>query len=452
MSDITATYSAEDNKLRLYASTRLDSETFQRVKEAGYKWAPKQELFVAPAWNTKREDLALELAGEIEPEETTLAERAEAKADRLEALADKREDQANAFSRAADDLSRAFEFGQPILVGHHSERKARKTQERMNANQEKAAEAFRAIDYWQYRASGVVDHANRKNRADVRARRIKKLLADLRDLQRTINHYSLVLEFWTANDKPEQAREIVERGISLKTGDLIPWRLDRANMTPEEIREAAMQNARDVLNGPNRRRWINHILGRLSYERTMLGPVARFEGELTPVILQAFAREHGAHKPKAQKIDADLFTLESTAPLPLHIGDGKSLELTGDEWRDLMQSAGYEVPAPKPKAPPILNFRAAQVIGKRKFYAAKPETFDQIELTKAEFNAIHSDSRWTLPSACGTFRFKVAPDPSDKQPYYMRKRVAVFLTDSKEHAAPESDCVIRSLETQGELI
>ena len=60
-----ATYSPEDNKLRLYAFSRLDAETYQRVKAAGFKWAPKQELFVAPRWTPAREDLLLELCGDI---------------------------------------------------------------------------------------------------------------------------------------------------------------------------------------------------------------------------------------------------------------------------------------------------------------------------------------------------------------------------------------------------
>lgn len=51
----TATYSPDDNKLRLYASSRLDAETFAKVKAAGFKWAPKQELFVAPAWSSFKE-------------------------------------------------------------------------------------------------------------------------------------------------------------------------------------------------------------------------------------------------------------------------------------------------------------------------------------------------------------------------------------------------------------
>lgn len=107
---ISATYSAEDNKIRLYASRRLDDETFQRVKAAGFIWAPKQELFVAPKWTPAREDLAIELAGEIEPEEMTLAERAAMKAERLENLANKKASAANAFQRRADQLSEAFTF------------------------------------------------------------------------------------------------------------------------------------------------------------------------------------------------------------------------------------------------------------------------------------------------------------------------------------------------------
>jgi hypothetical protein len=41
----TATYSPEDNKLRLYNSTRLDREIYARVRGAGFIYAPKQELF-----------------------------------------------------------------------------------------------------------------------------------------------------------------------------------------------------------------------------------------------------------------------------------------------------------------------------------------------------------------------------------------------------------------------
>lgn len=37
-----ATYSPDDNKLRLYAASRLDPETYKKVHDAGFRWAPKQ--------------------------------------------------------------------------------------------------------------------------------------------------------------------------------------------------------------------------------------------------------------------------------------------------------------------------------------------------------------------------------------------------------------------------
>ena len=73
----TATYSPEDNKLRLYSSARLDRELYARVRGAGFIYAPKQELFVAPMWTPEREDLLIELCGEIDDEDTSLVERAE---------------------------------------------------------------------------------------------------------------------------------------------------------------------------------------------------------------------------------------------------------------------------------------------------------------------------------------------------------------------------------------
>ncbi|KEJ77725.1 AAA domain protein, partial [Escherichia coli 6-175-07_S3_C2] len=81
-----ATYSPDDNKLRLYAASRLDPETYKKVHDAGFRWAPKQALFVAPAWTPGREDMLLSLAGEIEDEDSTLAERQEARAERFTPL------------------------------------------------------------------------------------------------------------------------------------------------------------------------------------------------------------------------------------------------------------------------------------------------------------------------------------------------------------------------------
>jgi len=185
MSNITATYSPEDNKLRVYSTARLDSETYNRVKEAGFKWAPKQELFVASMWTPTREDLCVELAGEIGDEDTTLVERAEAKAERLEDLSERRAQDADRAHKAVHAIADGIPFGQPILVGHHSERHARKDAEKIENGMRKAVECWKAAQYWQDRAKGAIRLAKYKERPDVRARRIKTLEADMRKQQRT---------------------------------------------------------------------------------------------------------------------------------------------------------------------------------------------------------------------------------------------------------------------------
>ncbi len=93
----------------------------------------------------KREDFCIELAGEIEPEMTTLAEWAEVKAERLGAFADKRERQSNAFMHVADELSQAFYIGLPILVGHHFEPKARKTKQKMHTATDESVRAEKSV-------------------------------------------------------------------------------------------------------------------------------------------------------------------------------------------------------------------------------------------------------------------------------------------------------------------
>lgn len=294
----------------------------------------------------------------------TLAERAAIKAERLDGLAHKRHAEANAFARRADDLSQAFAMGQPILVGHHSERRARKTQERMHSAMTASNKAERASNYWLYRASGVEHFANRKSDPRVRANRIKTLLAELRDLQRGINAAHAALALWTQCTTDQQIRHLLGTMESRKiwsSYDLYD-KVDKGEVAPADARQSCIDGATLAANGPNRRRWIEHVLNRLAFERSMLGDVERYDGALTPVLLQAFAREHGAESPKCTMPQPGCFRLESPVPLPAHIAPDTSLTLNDDGWRDLMQASGYIVPEKKarrvsnrPDAVPLIN-------------------------------------------------------------------------------------------------
>lgn len=444
--EITATYSAEDNKLRLYPSARLDSETYEMVKKAGYKWAPRQELFVAPKWTPYREDIALKLAGDIEPEGMTVAERAQAKAERLDNLAEKRQRDANRFARAADELSKSFEFGQPILVGHHSERKARKTQEKMHSAMDKASQATRTANYWLYRAEGVERHANRKNDPKVRARRIKTLLSELRDVQSTINHFHAVLAIWDKFTSDEAIQKLVNIG-QIPTGRVTQFSdysdVQKGEKTLQQVRQESIDRATRGLTSGHWQRWIAHILNRLAFERSMLGDVARHEGELRETAIQMFAREQGAHKPKATKTETG-YILESSVNLPAHFSDGKTLEMDDSEWRDFMMDCGYSVPCVKRNAkPPLLNLDTGAVKVDR---FGRVETRQVIKLSKAEHKqGSRFGHGWVETSACGTFRIRSIADPNFDGPRYQAPLCVVFLTDSKAHAIPESDSILETM-------
>lgn len=441
MVTIAATYSPEDNKLRLYASSRLDPETYARVKAAGFAWAPKQELFVAPKWTPAREDLALELAGEIEPEEMTLAERAQIKAERLDNLATKRRGEAVSMSQHANELSQAFYMGQPILVGHHSERKARKTKERMDAAQGKAIKAEKAANYWLYRAEGVEHFANMKNNPRVRANRIKTLLAELRDLQRGINAARHALDVWGKFTTDEQIRHALGRMSSDVTlaGYGTYSAVESGEVTPAAAREQCIASAELRINGPTRKRWIEHILNRLAFERSLLGPVPRYGEDITPVILQAFAREHGAEKPKCTVIDDGFLLLESPVQLPAHLSEKSWLELSGDEWRDLMQACGYVVPAKKDAPAPILNLDVAEHLTRNMYRHEEVNIYRVVTTDRATYGNIPNDYRGVRLSACGRYRFKVAIARFVDRNAGPHEMVAIYLSDSKAHTLQDAE-------------
>lgn len=283
----TATYSPEDNKLRLYASSRLDAETYQRVKAAGFKWAPKQQLFVAPAWSPSREDLLIELCGEIDDEDTSLVERAEERAERFGDYSDSRREDAEQARAAVAAIADNIPFGQPILVGHHSERRARKDAEKIQDGMRKAVKMWDQAQYWQDRAKGALRHAKYKERPDVRARRIKGIEADKRKIEREISHAAACLKFWQRDGITlEQALLVTNAkdhcGCTLN-GETYwsAWgALKDGKITVDEIRAQRMESLPQMITF--RGRWVSHYENRLAYERAMLaedgGTVAQQKG------------------------------------------------------------------------------------------------------------------------------------------------------------------------------
>lgn len=378
---MNATYSPEDNKLRLYSSTRLDSETYARVKAAGFSWAPKQELFVAPAWSPGREDLLIELCGEIGDEDTSLVERAEERAERFEDYSDKRGRESDQAHKQVQSICDGIPFGQPILVGHHSERHARKDAERIENGMRKAVKLWETSKYWTMRAQGAISHAKYKELPTVRARRIKGLEADKRKQERGKAEAEKWLALWSKEGLTlEQARVLAgycHLGVAKKEDNSFYWTAydvlrpdeDRYKACPSMTVEQVQEKARLAYPRLIARcdRWINHISNRLAYEKAMLN-------------------EQGAS--------------------------------------DLLK------PKPRPEQLPLCNYRVPEgfIMIPNEYHRGEMLKYEQVEMTKEEYSRINKDYKGTRPVE-RSHRVRTA--------YRQGKLITVFLTDSKVHTKPE---------------
>lgn len=343
-----ATYDPADNKLRLRASQRLDAETYGRAKKLGFIWAPKQELFVAPMWTPAREDFLLELAGKIGDEDTSLVERAEERAGRFDDYADHRERDAVRAEEAVHAISDGIPLGQPILVGHHSQRHAERDAKKIENGVRRAAAMWDASAYWLERAAGAIAHAKYKERPAVRARRIKGLEADRRREERAINEAEKYIKLW--DKTPEITRELALRitncdHISVRVDGRPEWyslhdAITDNQIAPENARERAITAHNCVIENANR--WIAHIDNRLAYERAMLA------------------------------------------------------------------ESGYTPPPKKPSraALPILNY-PAMTIAYRNIYRDEMIEVPVVSMTKAEYAEIHDDYKCTRIVG-GSHRYRVA--------------------------------------------
>lgn len=282
---LSATYSPDDNKLRLYSIARLPTDLYKRVRAYGFIFAPKQELFVAPMWTPQREDFLMELCGEIGDEDKSLVERAEERADRFEEYSDNREREAHSAREAVQQIMGRFEAGQPILVGHHSERRARKDAERIENGMRKSVSLWETSQYWTQRAAGAVANAKYKELPEVRHRRIKKIEADKRKQEREIAEASQALSAWNSAEvltleRAKFAANISSisrefsladfpRTVGVYEGQRSLWSaLDDGIVDAEQAKKIAVRvlEARIAW----RTRWVGHFDNRLAYEKAML--------------------------------------------------------------------------------------------------------------------------------------------------------------------------------------
>src|SRR5262249_12511926 len=137
-------------------------------------------------------------------EDTSLVDRAEVRAERFEAYSERRADEADRASAAVDAIAQNIPLGQPILVGHHSERRARKDAERIENGTRRAIKLWETSKYWTPGAAGPLRHAKYKERPEVPARRIRELEAETRGWTRTRDKAEKFAALWEGLEANER--------------------------------------------------------------------------------------------------------------------------------------------------------------------------------------------------------------------------------------------------------
>ncbi len=165
--------------------TRPDEETRAALKRAGWRWSSYREQ-----WRSNRRNAPYSIPAGITVEDGGECDYSSERADRLTTRADAhyaqyQEKHAKAHARAS-----RIPFGQPILVGHHSEGRHRRDLDRIHNDYGKAfAEYEKSRDLRTQAASSARFQAY-KQTAPAMARRLERLSVEQRQVQRIMDGLS----------------------------------------------------------------------------------------------------------------------------------------------------------------------------------------------------------------------------------------------------------------------
>lgn len=178
----------------------------QLVKDAGFRWSGRQQFWYSPHSRDKRPDtlrisnLAQRLEGagftvEIDvhddvrsaaEREADRAERLAERQDRLDTKADRLGATAEALHDRARDMASVIPFGQPILVGHYSERRDRNYRGKIRRTFERSFETAKEADETARRAEASRATQEHRESGPATIRRIERLEAEARDIGRKL--------------------------------------------------------------------------------------------------------------------------------------------------------------------------------------------------------------------------------------------------------------------------
>lgn len=140
----------------------------------------------------------------------------DAKIDRYQGYADNAATRADQRFKAADRETAGIPFGQPILVGHHSEKRHRRAIDRSWANGRKGVEEFKKSEHWERRAKAVASDTSIRSDDPTAMLKLKDKIADLERERETRKSF---------NKQRRAGKSLDDIQASTGMRDSQPWQL-----------------------------------------------------------------------------------------------------------------------------------------------------------------------------------------------------------------------------------
>lgn len=208
----------EENK-----TPKSDDEKYMTLPGGGFMPQHSKEIFLAgmAEINKLKADKPKKVVYDVadfQPDEEKVKEyenRQSEKAEKYRELSEKAQKESNAAYQTAHNIGSFIPMGQPILVGHHSEKRHRKDLERIDNNMRKSIELEEKSAYYKEKAENA-ENSNVIRSDDPEA--VVKLIEKLNKLEETQEHMKAVNKI-VKNKKlqdVEKVEQMQQIGVSEK--------------------------------------------------------------------------------------------------------------------------------------------------------------------------------------------------------------------------------------------
>lgn len=197
INQVTWNRNLEHEGLQFQSDSKPSQDIISQLKANGFRWSSRQKLWYAKELPFRVEFLnsIATYGGEI-GEKLTFAEKISQKtikavnrAEYFEEKAEKTHKEASSLLDTAHKMADIIPFGQPILIGHHSEGRDRRYRARIDTKYQKSFETEKKAKYYEQRAQASSEFVEKTFDVGVTLRRIEKLEAELRGFYRDEDQY-----------------------------------------------------------------------------------------------------------------------------------------------------------------------------------------------------------------------------------------------------------------------